>query len=385
MILAVAIDKGISYTAVMTKVKQLVIKLGTSTLTDGTLNLSRRSMLEVARQAAYLHEKGIDIVIVTSGAKAAGREVLRQPKLEKDFPAKQMLAAVGQVRLMQIWTELFGLFDISIGQILLTLSDFSNRQRYLNVRDTLEALMKKRIIPIINENDPVATPLNQVGDNDNLSALIANMIAADLLILLTDQKGLYNKDPRINSDATLISRIERIDETVEGAAGGSSTTLGTGGMATKIQAAKLASQSGTSTVITSLKEGDTLLRILQGEDLGTRFEAITTPQESRKRWLLSEKPQGSLVVDAGAASKVAEHGASLLPKGITAVVGHFPRGAVVRIVDKNNSPLATGLSNYPSEDIQKLLGTHSNQILEILGYTHGSEIIHRDNMTLIKR
>jgi glutamate 5-kinase len=366
----------------MSGLKKIVIKLGTSTLTKGTLNLSRPAMLEVARQVSELHGRGVEIVLVTSGALSAGREVIPEYKQDKSVPSKQMLCSVGQVRLMEIWTELFGLYDIHVGQILLTRSDFSNREPYLNIRDTLHAMLDHRILPICNENDPVANKKSLVGDNDNLGAFIANMIAADLFVILTDQKGLYDKDPRTNPDAKLISIVKTINDEVVEAAKDTSTKLGTGGMATKIEAAQLASHSGTPTEITSMSVPDVLLKLAKGEMAGTRFAATESTRESRKRWLLSEKSKGKVVVDPGAAQKLKTGGASLLPIGITATGGKFDRGALIQI-SKNGKVLGVGISNYSSAEIEKIKKTHSEKIEEVLGYTFGPEVIHRDNMVIL--
>jgi glutamate 5-kinase len=365
---------------------RLVIKLGTSTLTQGTKQLSRRYMLEMARQIVYLREQGKQVVLVTSGAVAAGRELLGHPTIERYWPSKQMFASVGQGRLMQIWADLFGVFNVHVGQLLLTRGDFSNRERYLNIRDTLHCLLKHDVLPIINENDTVATKNIRVGDNDNLAALIANLIAADRLILLTDQKGLYTADPRQNPEAKLISFVKHIDESILSLAGGSSTMLGlgTGGMVTKVQAAHLASQSGTSTTIASSASPNVLIDIAEGKSLGTLFLAETTARESRKRWLLSEKHQGIIHIDEGATHKLRYSGASLLAVGIVRTSGDFERGAIVQLVSPSSQSIAVGIANYGSQEIKKLIGSHSKHIEDILGYSHGPEIIHRDNMTRIK-
>lgn len=363
--------------------KLIVIKLGTSVLTAGTRRLSRRRMLELMRQAAQLHEQGHRVVVVSSGAIAAGREALNYPELGKLLPGKQMLAAVGQGRLIQIYTELFSLFEINVGQVLLTRGDLAHRMGYLNARDTLLTLLEHRIIPVINENDTVATDEIRVGDNDNLSALIANLIDADLLLLLTDQAGFYTADPRTDPTATLMPVIEVIDDAVWARAGGTSTGLGTGGMFTKLQAAQLAGRSGTTTVMASGALPNIILDIVAGQGLGTTFLPSTPHRESRKRWLLSEKPSAAVRVDAGAASKLRRHGASLLGVGITTVLGDFDRGDVVRVVSADDHPLAVGIANYASSETQRLVGVRSSQIESVLGYSYGDEIIHRDNMVIL--
>lgn len=366
----------------MQKSQTIVVKLGTSTLTKGTKKLSRKVMLDLVRQMAALHELGHQIVLVTSGAVAAGREILNNPKLDATVPSKQMLSSIGQVRLMQIWSELFGIFEIPVSQVLLTHGDFSNRKRYLNVRDTLKALLDHRVIPIINENDAVATQEIKVGDNDNLSAYVANLVAGNLLILITDQQGLFDADPRHNPQAKLIPIVEHIDEGIVALAGGT-VGLGTGGMATKVQAAFLATQSGTPTVVASSSHPDVLLELAAGKHVGTLFKSQISLRESRKRWILSEKPQGSIHIDAGAEKQVRQKGASLLAVGITKIDNEFERGAVVNIMAPSNKKLGVGVTSYSSEEIKQLIGSHSGKIEEILGYSYGTEVIHRDNFSLL--
>jgi len=366
--------------------KKLVVKLGTSTLTQGTKQLSRRCMLDIARQIVQLREQGKHVLLVTSGAVAAGRELLGHPTVERHWPSKQMFASAGQGRLMQIWADLFGIFNVRVGQLLLTRGDFSNRKRYLNIRDTLYCLLKHHVLPIINENDTVATKDIRVGDNDNLAALVANLIAADRLILLTDQQGFYTGDPRHDPEATLIPVVEHIDDSILSMAGSSSlaVALGTGGMVTKVHAARLASQSGTSTIIASSSLPNILLDIAQGKPMGTLFLAETTVLESRKRWLLSEKHQGTIEIDVGAERKLRHEGASLLAVGIVRVSPCFERGAIVQLISPSGHSMAVGMTNYGSDEIQKLIGSHSKHIEDLLGYSHGPEVIHRDNMTLVK-
>lgn len=367
----------------MRVMNKIVVKVGTSTLTQGTKKLSRTYMLDLARQLSELVERGKQVILVTSGAIAAGRELLKHPTIERSLPAKQMFSAVGQVQLMQMWTELFATFDLNVGQVLLTRDDLSHRKRYLNARDTLTCLLQHHIIPIINENDAVATKEIRVGDNDNLAALVANLIAADILILLTDQEGLYTADPRQNPDAKLIPVVKNIDKSIFDLAQGSSTTLGTGGMTTKIEAAQIASQCGTPTIIVSSSRPNVLIDIIEGKQLGTLFKTEITPRESRKRWLLSEKRQGTINVDAGAAEKIFHSGASLLPSGIKTTTKSFDRGAIVNINDPEGNLIAVGISNYSDKEIQQLLGKHSKCIEDILGYSYGEEIVHRTNMTRI--
>lgn len=363
--------------------QRIIVKLGTSVLTNETRRLSRQRVLEIVQQVAALHAQGHEMVIVSSGAQAAGRERLHEPELSKSVPAKQMLSAVGQGRLMHVYSELFDIFQVIVGQVLLTRGDLSDRHRYLNARDTLTTLIDMRIVPIVNENDATATEEIRVGDNDNLSALVANLLDADLLVLLTDQPGLYTADPRTDDSAELIPVVQKIDAATLAAAGGAGTSLGTGGMATKLQAAQLASRSGVTTVIAAGKEPNVLTRIVGGEALGTRFERTTSHVESRKRWLLAEKPHGELLVDAGAVRALRTGGVSLLSVGVTEVRGEFTRGEPLAVVGPDGKRVAHGLTNYSSTDVRQLCGTKSGKILEILGYTYGDAVIHRNNMILL--
>jgi glutamate 5-kinase len=364
------------------KRQRLVVKIGTSSLTGGTPALDRARMLEFVQQVARLHKTGHQVVVVTSGAQAAGRELLNWPTLDRSVPAKQMLSAVGQSQLMHIYSELFDIFSIVVAQVLLTRDDLTHRTRYLNARDALLALIDRRIIPIVNENDTIATKEIRVGDNDNLSALVASTVDADTLILLTDQQGLFTADPRKNPNATLIQEVERIDDSIYALAGGTGTRLGTGGMMTKIEAAHTATRAGVACVIANGGEPDVLGRVVRGEKLGTRFHPSADLPESKKRWLLTDKPHGTLRVDEGAARILVERKVSLLPVGVTAVVGHFERGETVAIVGPDGRKVAHGLSNYDAEDLARICGMKSDRIIDILTYTYG-EAVHRDNLVVL--
>lgn len=365
--------------------KRIVIKVGTSTLTQSGKSLSQRHMLEIVRQIALVHHTGLQVVLVSSGSIAAGREVLSPPKLDRSLPEKQMLSSVGQVHLMHLWKELFGIFEIPVGQLLLTRGDFSQRQGYLNARNTIESLLNHRVIPIINENDSVATREIQFGDNDNIAALVSNLIAADQLILLTDQEGLFTADPNHNPNAQLIEEVHTIDEQILQLAGNTTKSkgMGAGGMSTKVEAAKLATRSGTPTIIASSNRPHVISDIIDGKKIGTFFHAETSPKESRKRWLLSEKPQGLLHIDKGATNKVINQGASLLPVGLISCEKSFERGSFVEVISHEGKCVARGIVNYSSQEIEKLIGSHSSEIETRLGYSYGSELIHRDNMALI--
>lgn len=368
----------------MIDTQTIIVKLGTATLTGGTRNLSRPNMLEIIRQVVRLWQDGHRLVVVSSGAMAAGSEALNHPKLPNHLPAKQMLASVGQSYLMEVYSTLFGLYDVHIGQVLLTHDDFTDRTRYLNARNTLNTLLDYRIVPVINENDTVAVQEIKVGDNDNLSAHIAALLDADLLILLTDQAGLYDGDPSLHAEAQLIRQVDVIDDSIWALAGDTHNGLATGGMRTKIQAAQLATRSGTRTVIAHGRTPDVLLRLAQGEALGTTFPPIVDHMESRKRWLLAERPQGTLIVDRGAARVLRGSGASLLPVGVRQIQGEFERGAVVVITAEDGTALAQGLVNYTSAELNRLCGHHSQEITSLLGYTYGDEAVHRDNMVMIE-
>jgi glutamate 5-kinase len=364
----------------------IVVKLGTSTLTAGTSALSPARMVELVRQMAGLHKQGCKVVLVSSGAIAAGRERLAFPQLPKGIPAKQMLAAVGQPRLMALYEQLFDIYKLTVAQVLLTRTDLADRSRYLNSRNTLSALLSQRVVPIINENDTVATEEIRVGDNDNLSALVANLIEADLLVMLTDQPGLFTADPRSDPAAQLIHDITEtsIPQSVWEAVGGSAGKLGTGGMFTKLQAADLARRSGTTVVIAAGDEENVLTRLAQGEKLGTRFSPLATTLEGRKRYILAggNKLPGVLQVDAGAA-KALRKGSSLLPVGVKRVSGEFDSGDTVKVVDTSGRELARGLVNFSATDLARIAGKQSGEIEAILGGDYADEVIHRNNLVLL--
>lgn len=363
---------------------RIVIKIGTSTLTNGTPHLAPPLLIEFARQTSLLLEAGHQALVVSSGAIALGRERLGFPQLPKDIPAKQMLAAVGQSRLMATYEQIFGLYGRTVGQVLLTRRDLSSRRSYLNARNTLIAMIEQKVVPIVNENDTVATEEIRVGDNDNLSALVANLVDADLLLLITDQEGLFTADPRTNPDAQLVKEVvaREIPPELWDAAGGGAR-LGTGGMATKLQAADLARRSGTACIIASGATPDVLLRIAEGEKIGTHFAPSSSSIESRKRYILSaRKAPGLVKVDGGAANAL-RRGGSLLPIGMTAVIGNFERGDTVRVADPDSREIARGIVNYDSRDLVRLVQHPSDEIESILGYHFGDEVIHRNNMVLL--
>jgi glutamate 5-kinase len=365
--------------------RRIVIKIGTSTLTSGSIHLDHTRMADLVRQMVVLTEAGEHLVLVSSGAIAAGREILNFPQLPADIPAKQMLAAVGQPGLMNRYESLFAAHHLRIAQLLLTREDISNRKRYLNARNTLELLLAHSILPIINENDSVAVEEIRIGDNDNLSALVANLVEADLLILLTDQSGLYTSDPRQSVNASLIDEIRSMHIPPEAwqAAGGSPDGLGTGGMVTKLQAAEVARRSGTAVVIALGCEQDILLRLAAGEKLGTRISATTDKLESRKRFLLASAVRtGSITIDAGALQAI-RRGGSLLPAGVRGVQGRFEQGDCVYLLLPEGDRCALGLVNYSAREVDAIRGCRTAEIEGLLGYASAGEIIHHNYLTFI--
>lgn len=364
--------------------QRIVIKLGTSVLTSGTTFLDRAHMVELARQCAKLQSQGHDVILCSSAAIAAGRARIGALAQPETIAHKQMLAAVGQSRLMGTWEHLFDLYDIKVGQMLLTRADMRDRRRYLNARDTLLTLLEHYIIPIINENDAVATAEIKVGDNDNLSALVALLAEADLLLLLTDQPGLFTADPRSHPDAELIPEVHTIDAALHARAGDSVSGLGTGGMTTKLQAADVARRAGADVIIAAGHAPNVILRAVAGEAIGTRFPALQSPLEQRKQWIFAgSTPSGSLTIDTGAADAIRTRGSSLLAAGITAYSGTFERGDTVLVLDPSGTEVARGLTRYDHTALHQISGCRSDAIEPCLGYTYGPAIIHRNDLILV--
>ena len=366
--------------------KRLVVKGGTGVLTGGSDRLDLEVMSGLVDQIATLHGSGAEVILVTSGAVAAGRETLGIMGERRDIPFRQVLAAVGQSHLMHVYQELFASHNIKVAQALLTWKDLSDRQGYLNVRNTLLALLDLGVVPVLNENDVVAVDeIGEVfGDNDKLSALVANLVDADLLAILTDTDGLYTADPSVDPGAQLIRRVEKLDPAIEALAGRHHNPEARGGMSTKLEAAKLATSSGTDMVICNGWEKDVLPRLAHGEELGTLFLSTASKMESRKRWMLSGlSTRGELLVDQGAASALEDQNRSLLPAGVKGVEGEFQRGDIVYIVGPDGEKLACGIANYGSADIASIKGSRSDRIQAVLGYHYGDEVIHRNNMVLL--
>jgi glutamate 5-kinase len=366
---------------------RIVAKFGTSLLTGGSDHLDRDIMANLVSQVAQLHKQGLEVIIVSSGAIASGRHKLGLTRKIKGIPFKQVLASVGQHRLMSLYEQLFSRYDITVAQALLTKADLLDRAGYLNARNTLLALLELGVLCIVNENDVVAVDELQeaiFGDNDNLSAMVANLIDADLLLILTDTAGLYTADPHRDPHARLISEVRRIDSEIERLAADTPSRLGTGGMITKIEAAKLATASGVTVVIADGREPDIILRLASGEAIGTCFLPITNKLESRKRWMLSGlSTKGKLVVDSGAVMALRKQKRSLLAAGIKSIDEQFQRGDIVNIYDPEGFRIGCGITNYSSADIAVIKGVHSNKIASLLGYDYGSEVVHRNNLVVL--
>ena len=366
--------------------RRIVAKFGTSLLTAGSDRLDLESMSQLVGQVTRLRAQGCQVVVVSSGAQAAGRHRLRGRLAPGKSPSRQAVASVGQSHLMQSWDELFDWHDTVVAQVLLTRRDLTDRLGYLNARNTLRDLLEAGTVPIVNENDAVALDevlATRIGENDSLSAYVANLIDADLLVILTDVEGLYEADPRLHPEAKLLERVERIDAGVEGFGGGAHGT-GTGGMVTKLRAAQIATQAGVDVVVASGRQADILPAIIAGEQRGTYFPAPGDRIESRKRWILAHiTGEGHMVVDAGAASALRAQGRSLLPAGVAAIAGRFERGDAVEIRDPQGNRVAAGTTNYGSDELALIRGMRSDRIAETLGYAYGDEVIHRDNMVLM--
>ena len=371
--------------ATLKDVKRIVIKVGSSTITygNGKRNFSRIDHL--AREIADLANQGKEIILVSSGAVAVGIDRLGLPAKPKTIPGKQAAAAVGQGVLMHTYEKIFAEYGQIVAQVLLTRVDSVDRHRYTNSRNTFLALLEHKVIPIVNENDVVAIDELKIGDNDNLSALVAGIVDADLLIILSDIDGLYTANPQKDPNAKLVPEVTDITPEIEASAGDAGSKVGTGGMFTKIQAAKMATSSGINMVIASGEEKDAISRILEGEEIGTLFVSRENRLQFRKRWLaFGARIAGKIVVDDGCAKAVRKAGGcSILPAGITDVEGEFEAGNTISVVNKNGHELARGLSNYSSEELDMIKGAKTSEIENILGHKHFDEVIHRDDLVIL--
>jgi glutamate 5-kinase len=346
--------------------------------------LAPTAVRRLVDQVADLHAGGAEVVVVSSGAVAAARARFPDLRRRPDLPAKQMLAAIGQVRLMHVYDRLFQARGIAVAQALLARGDLASRQGYLNARSTLLGLLRHRVVPVINENDVVATDEIQFGDNDTLSAIVAGLVDADMLVLLTDIDGLYTADPRHNPGATLIRRVPEVTARIERLAGGSSSKHGTGGMVTKLRAARLATAAGIPMVIADGRVRGVLAEAVAGSS-GTLFMAEHAGLDARRRWLRAHLGgRGAVLVDDGAARALRNLGRSLLAAGVVDVQGRFERGEPVEIRDTHGLVVGFGVSNYSAADVARIRGSHSGAISGVLGYHHGDEVIHRDNLVVVQ-
>jgi glutamate 5-kinase len=365
------------------KARRLVVKVGTKLLCGTTGELDVKRMKALTHDLAEVWKQGREVVLVTSGAIGAGVGRLGLSRVPQTIPEKQAAAAVGQGILMHLYEQLFAQEGIIVAQVLLTREDITNRVRYLNARNTFENLFHYKVIPIVNENDTVAVEEIRFGDNDNLAALVACLIDADLLVLLTDMEGLFTEDPHKSKAGELIYQIEEITPEVEAFAGGKGSPLATGGMETKIQAAKITMEAGIPLVIASGLHEGTLLRILQGEEVGTLFVPRPERMQARKRWIaFGSLVQGRIWIDQGAVVALLRNGKSLLPSGVTDVEGCFEKGAIVSVVDPSGREVARGITNYSAEEIKLIKGKKTKEIRKLLGYKD-EEVIHRDNLTVM--
>lgn len=367
------------------KAKRIVIKVGTSTITyaNGKRNFSQIDRL--AREISDLQNQGKEMILVTSGAVAVGVDRMGLPGKPKTIPGKQAAAAVGQGVLMHTYEKFFADYGQIVAQVLITKTEAIDRHRYTNTRNTFMELMRQRVIPIVNENDVVALDELKIGDNDNMSALVAGIVDADLVIILSDVDGLYTANPQTHPDAVIVPEVAEITPEIEASAGGVGSARGTGGMATKIQAAKAATSSGIHLVIASGTEKNAITRVLQGEELGTLFMSRENRLQFRKRWLaFGAKIAGSIVVDDGCAKAIRKAGGcSILPAGVFAVQGEFLPGSTVSVIDKDAHELARGLVHYSSAELEQIKGCNSGEIANILGHKNFDEVIHRDDLVIL--
>lgn len=367
------------------KAKRIVIKVGTSTITyaNGKRNFSQIDRL--AREISDLQNQGKEMILVTSGAVAVGVDRMGLLGKPKTIPGKQAAAAVGQGVLMHTYEKFFADYGQIVAQVLITKTEAIDRHRYTNTRNTFMELMRQRVIPIVNENDVVALDELKIGDNDNMSALVAGIVDADLVIILSDVDGLYTANPQTHPDAVIVPEVAEITPEIEASAGGVGSARGTGGMATKIQAAKAATSSGIHLVIASGTEKNAITRVLQGEELGTLFVSRENRLQFRKRWLaFGAKIAGSIVVDDGCAKAIRKAGGcSILPAGVFAVQGEFLPGSTVSVIDKDAHELARGLVHYSSAELEQIKGCNSGEIANILGHKNFDEVIHRDDLVIL--
>ncbi len=370
--------------SVLQSARRIVIKVGSAIVTNDGRGLDHNALANWSYQIAQLMAMGKEVVLVSSGAVAEGMQRLGWEQRPSSIHQLQAAAAVGQMGLVHAYETSFRAHQIGTAQILLTHEDLADRTRYLNALSTLRTLLSLKIVPIINENDTVVTEEIRFGDNDTLGALVTNLIEADVFVILTDQSGLYTADPRVDPAATLVSEAQAGDINLEKMAGGAGTGISRGGMLTKILAAKRAARSGAHTIIASGREANVLLRLAQGERIGTQLITTSTPLSARKTWLADHlQVRGKLIIDQGAAKAISSEGKSLLPIGVTAIEGDFTRGEVVACVTTEGNVIARGLVNYAANEARKIIGLATNQIETTLGYIDDVELIHRDNLVTL--
>ena len=372
-------------TILLAHVRRIVIKIGSGVISDEA-GLDHARIETLCRDILDLRQRGFEVVVVSSGAVAAGKRDLGITGRPQTIPLKQAAAAIGQSRLMRTYKEAFLPHGVTVAQVLLTRDDLANRRRYLNARNTLMTLLEYGILPIINENDTVVVDEIRFGDNDNLSAMVTNLVEAQLLVILSDVDGLYDRDPRQFPEARLITEVERINEEIEAMAGEGGGPLGTGGMVTKIKAAKRATLSGAGTAIINGRTPQNLRYLFDGHELGTYFLPARDPIAARKHWIaFTKKPRGKLLLDEGAYTAIIDGGKSLLPSGIRQLEGEFDRGDAVRLCTLDGREFAKGVTNYSSLELLRIMGRKTKEIEAILGYKYGDEIVHRDNLVLETR
>ncbi|MHB8707749.1 MAG: glutamate 5-kinase [Desulfuromonadales bacterium] len=369
-------------TILLAHVRRVVIKIGSGVISDESgLDLSRIDAL--CQDIFELRQRGYEVVVVSSGAVAAGKGDLGITGRPQTIPLKQAAAAIGQSRLMRTYKDAFRPRGVTVAQVLLTRDDLANRRRYLNARNTLMTLLEYGVVPIINENDTVVVDEIRFGDNDNLSAMVTNLVEAQLLVILSDVDGLFDSDPRLNPQARLITEVERITDQIEAMAGDEGGPLGTGGMATKIKAAKRATLFGAGTAIINGRTPHNLLYLFDGHEFGTYFLPARDPITARKHWIaFTKKPRGKLLLDEGARAAIIDGGKSLLPSGIRGVDGEFDRGDAVRLCTLDGREFAKGVTNYSSLELARIIGHKTSEIETILGYKYGDEVVHRDNLVV---
>lgn len=368
------------------KVKNIIVKIGSSSLCDQNGNIDKEKILNLIQQIAYIKRKNIKITLVSSGAINAGVHIMNLKQRPDTIPQKQALAAIGQASLMQIYEDLFSLFKLKCAQILLNHDDFDDRKRLMNFNNAMQAIIDYDVVPIINENDTLAVDEIKVGDNDTLASMIVPAVNADLVIIVSDIDGLYDDNPHTNKDAKLISNVAGITKTIENMAKDASSKVGTGGMITKIKAAKICNEFGCDLAIVNGNQPNVLIDLLEGKEVGTYFDSTPVRHlSSRQHWIMYRSmPKGKIIVDDGARLALVNKHTSLLPKGIVNVEGNFLMSQIVDIVDCNNDLIARGITNYSSDEIRLIKGLNSSEIETVLHYKDYDEVVHANNLVLVK-